>query len=200
MTDTAAHIINLYRRHAGAWTNARNMELQELAWIERFAEILLQGATVLDIGCGSGEPIARYLAGRGHPITGVDGSPEMIALFRVNLPGETAECMDMRSLKMNRRYGGLVAWDSLFHLTPSDQRAMFPIFRELADPEAPLLFTSGAAFGETIGVLEGEPLYHASLDPDEYGLLLNENGFDVVAHMANDPSCGGHTVWLARQR
>jgi SAM-dependent methyltransferase len=41
---------------------------------------------VLDIGCGSGQPIAAYLAGRGHRVAGIDGSPEMIALFRANLP------------------------------------------------------------------------------------------------------------------
>ncbi|WP_144579136.1 hypothetical protein [Agrobacterium sp. DE0009] len=62
MTDAAAHILSLYLRHAGAWTNAHNMELQELAWIEHFADILRRGATVLDIGCGSGEPSARFLS------------------------------------------------------------------------------------------------------------------------------------------
>jgi SAM-dependent methyltransferase len=200
MTDAAARIIDLYRRHAGTWTTARGTVLSERAWIERFAGMLRQGAAVLDIGCGSGEPIARFLAGRGHPITGVDGSPEMVSLFRANLPGETVEVADMRSLKLDRRYGGLVAWDSFFHLAPDDQRIMFPIFRDHAEPAAPLLFTSGPAFGEAIGTLEGEPLYHASLDPDEYRLLLDRNGFDVVAHVAEDPDCGGHTIWLARQR
>ncbi|MCM2477528.1 hypothetical protein HGO38_29195 [Rhizobium sp. CG5] len=77
---------------------------------------------------------------------------------------------------------------------------MFPIFREHVEPEAPLLFTSGPNFGETIGTLEGEPLYHASLDPDEYRLLLDRDGFDILAHVAEDPNCSGHTVWLARQR
>jgi 2-polyprenyl-3-methyl-5-hydroxy-6-metoxy-1,4-benzoquinol methylase len=121
MIDAAARIIDLYRRHAGAWTTARGTVLSERVWIERFADMLWQGAAVLDIGCGSGDPIARYLAGRGHPITGVDGSPEMIALFRANLPGETAEVQDMRLMKLDRRYGGLIAWDSFFtlHLTIS---------------------------------------------------------------------------------
>lgn len=155
---------------------------------------------MLDIGCGSGEPIARFLAGRGHSITGVDGSPEMIALFRANLPGETAEVADMRCLKLDRRYGGLIAWDSFFHLSPHDQRMMFPIFCDHCEPGAALLFTSGPAFGEALGTMEGEPLYHASLDPEEYRLLLDRNGFNVVAHVAEDPDCGGHTVWLARQR
>lgn len=200
VTDPATRIIDLYRRHAHAWTAARGAVLQERAWIDRFADMLQQDAVVLDIGCGSGQPIACYLVGKGHAVTGADSSPEMIAQFHANLPGEAAEVADMRSLRLNRRFGGLIAWDSFFHLTPDDQRMMFPIFRDHAAPDAPLLFTSGPTFGEAIGALEGEPLYHASLDPDEYRLLLDRNGFDVVAHIAQDPDCGERTVWLARRR
>ncbi|HVV94617.1 MAG TPA: class I SAM-dependent methyltransferase [Hyphomicrobiales bacterium] len=200
MTDAADDIIDLYRRHAAAWVAARSTTLIERTWAERFANLLLPGAALLDIGCGSGVPIARYFVERGHPITGVDASSEMIALFRANLPGEAAEVADMRALKLDRKFGGLIAWDSFFHLSALQQRLMFPIFRDHAEVRAPLLFTSGPAFGEALGTLEGDPLYHASLDPDEYRLLLDCNGFDVVAHVAEDRECGGHTVWLARRR
>ena len=60
------------------------------------------------------------------------------------------------------------------------------------------MFTSGPAHGEAIGSFAGEPLYHASLDPSEYRSLLDRNGFDVVSQVAEDPACGGHTVWLAQ--
>ena len=75
---------------------------------------------------------------------------------------------------------------------------MFPIFRKHAAPEAALMFTSGPSHGEAIGSFQGEALYHASLAPEEYERLLAANGFDVVDHVAEDQSCGGHTVWLAR--
>lgn len=200
MTDPAADIVDIYRRHAEAWTATRGAVFLERAWIDRFSNMLGQGARVLDIGCGPGAPIARYLVEKGFRVTGVDAAPEMAALFRANLPGEVAEVCDMRSLKLGQKFDGLIAWDSFFHLAPHDQRLMFAVFRDHAEPTAPLLFTSGPAFGEAIGSLEGEPLYHASLDPEEYRILLDENGFDVVSHVAEDPDCGGHTVWLARQR
>jgi SAM-dependent methyltransferase len=196
----AERVADLYRRHAGAWAAARGGEFRELAWIDRFAALLGPGAMVLDIGCGPGEPIAVCLARRGHPVTGVDSSPEMIALFQASLPNAAAGVADMRSLSLGSRFGGLVAWDSLFHLVPGEQRLVFAVFRDHALPGAPLLFTGGPAFGEATGTLGGEPLYHASLAPGEYRRLLRRNDFDVVAHAAEDPGCGGHTVWLARRR
>ena len=105
----------------------------------------------------------------------------------------------MRGLSLERRFDGLIAWDSFFHLCPDDQRGMFAVFAAHAAPGAALMFTSGPADGIAIGTFEGEPLYHASLDAGEYRALLGENGFDVVAHAVEDPSCGGHTVWLARR-
>lgn len=185
MTDAAAHIIDLYRRHAGVWTSARGTVLWERSWIERFADLLRRGAPVLDTGCGLGEPIARFLAGRGHPITGVDASPEMIALFRANLPGKIAETIGTRSLKMNRRYGGLIAWDSFFHLTPHDQRMMFPIFRDHIEPEAPLLFTSGPNFGEAIGTLEGNPYIMPASTPTNTACCSTR-----MALTCSGPCCG----------
>ena len=62
------------------------------------------------------------------------------------------------------------------------------------------MFTSGPSDGEAIGTFQGEPLYHASLSPDEYRALLDRHGFEVVAYEAEDPECGGHTIWLARLR
>ena len=61
------------------------------------------------------------------------------------------------------------------------------------------MFTSGPRHGEAIGRLRGEPLYHASLSPDEYRALLAANGFAVAAERMEDPDCGGHSVWLARR-
>lgn len=199
-TDLSVRIVGIYSRHAVTWAAARGSVLNERVWLDRFLGLLRPGGRVLDIGCGPGVPISRYLVEQGHPVSGVDSSPEMIALFRANLPGAEAVLADMRSLALDRKFGGLIAWDSFFHLAPDDQRLMFPVFGDHAESGAPLMFTSGPAFGEAIGTLAGEPLYHASLDPEEYRLLIEAGGFDVVDHVTEDPECGGHTVWLARRR
>jgi SAM-dependent methyltransferase len=198
MSSDADRIIELYQRHARAWARDRGQQLFEQAWLDRFRDLLPAGASVLDIGCGSGQPIARYLVAQGCKLTGVDSSPEMIALWAAAFPDFAWHVADMRTLSLARCFGGILAWDSFFHLCPDDQRSMFPIFRQHAAPRAALMFTSGPAHGEAIGSYQGEPLYRASLDAAECRALLNANGFDVIAHMVEDPDCGNHTVWLAQ--
>ena len=197
---THPSIIDLYQRHGEAWARRRGDKLVERSWLDRFCALLPAGGTVLDIGCGSGLPIGRDLIQRGFDVTGIDAAPTMLALFRRNLPDAAAHLMDMRRLGLDRRFSGLVAWDSFFHLSPGDQRPMFARFQAHAAPGAALMFTSGNEEGCAIGELEGDPLYHGSLNPDAYRTLLKAAGFEVVAHVAADAACGHRTVWLARQR
>lgn len=199
MTDSAAAIVSLYERHAAAYDALRGRKLMEVAWLERFCALLPAAPSVLDIGCGMGEPIARHLIERGCAVTGVDSSGSLIGLCRERFPGQSWQVADMRDLALGRRFDGLIAWDSFFHLRHDDQRLMFPLFRQHAAEGAALLFTSGPGHGEAIGMFEGEPLYHASLAPEEYRHLLGENGFAVIDHVVEDATCGGHTVWLAQR-
>jgi SAM-dependent methyltransferase len=197
--SAADNIIDIYSRHARAWASARGKALPEQTWIDRFLKLVPNCGHVLDMGCGSGEPVAAYMSEEGFRITGVDSSPEMVAMFRANLPNQDALVEDMRNLHLDQVFDGLLAWDSFFHLDHDDQRSMFGIFREHARPNAPLMFTSGPEFGEAMGTFEGEPLYHASLSASEYRGLLGRHGFDLVAHVPEDKTCGGRTVWLARR-
>ncbi len=200
MTARPEDIVGIYERRAREFDTSRSRALFERAWLERFAALLPAKATVLDLGCGHGEPIAAWLIAQGHSITGVDTAPTLLALCRQRFPDHDWIEGDMRGLTLDRRFNGLVAWDSFFHLTYDDQRAMFETFRRHAAPDAALMFTSGPAHGEAIGDHAGEALYHASLSPEEYRALLSAAGFDVVSHTANDADCAGHTVWLARRK
>ena len=55
----------------------------EVALLERlFQAHALEGNSVLDLGCGTGQHAIR-LAKRGFDVTGVDRSPEMLRIARV---------------------------------------------------------------------------------------------------------------------
>ncbi len=198
--ELAGRIRTVYVAKAEAFGRSRSRALFEKPWLDRFLALTRPGAEVLDLGCGTGEPIARYLIDAGHSVTGVDFAGPMLDLARARFPGGAWVEADMRGLDLGRRFGGIVAWDSFFHLTRDDQRAMFPVFARHLAPGGALLFTSGPSDGEAVGAVDGAPVYHASLSPAAYARLLEDNGLLVRAFIADDPDCGLHSVSLAQRR
>jgi SAM-dependent methyltransferase len=201
MTEPANRIIAHYEKHAHAWdADRRNAPWNDKPWHDRFIDRLAAGATVLDLGCGPGRPVAQHLHDRGLRVTGVDSSPAMISLCRDRMPDQAWIVADMRTLSLGRRFDGILAWDSFFHLDHDAQRGMFPVFAAHASAGALLMFNAGPRHGEAIGSYRGDPLYHASLAPDEYAALIDRFGFEVMEHAVEDPRGGGRTAWLCRCR
>lgn len=200
---TPDDVLAIYERAGPDWVRQRSHVLFERRWLDRFrAHLPVTGRPqrVLDLGCGDGRPIAAYLSERGAEITGVDGAASMVTEFAARMPDSRIIHADMRSLSLETRFEGIIAWDSFFHLSAADQRDMFATFAAHAASGAALMFTSGHRAGTALGEVAGETIFHESLDPDEYRRLLDEAGFDVVSYVPEDETCGGHTVWLARAR
>lgn len=193
------NIIELYQKYAREWVALRGEWLFEKVWLDRMLAMLPDQANVLDLGCGSGKPLATYFIEQGCAITGVDSSELMLQMARANFSEQTWLQADMRQLNLEQKFDAILAWDSFFHLTQDDQRHMLAQFARYAKLGTVLMFTSGPAHGEAIGELFGEPLYHASLAPEEYRHLLAQYGFAVLKMVVEDPECTGHTVWLARK-
>ena len=82
----AAQIISIYRRYAKAWNDLRGQWLYEKTWLDRFLGLLPAQAKILDLGCGSGRPIAAYLLQHGHQLTGVDSADSMLEMAREHFP------------------------------------------------------------------------------------------------------------------
>ncbi|GGZ32842.1 class I SAM-dependent methyltransferase [Asticcacaulis endophyticus] len=194
-------VVTLYQENAAAWIRLRGDNLIERPWLDAFlAALPRDGHDVLDIGCGSGRPIAAYLIENECRLTGVDAAIALIEVAHQTFPDHTWKVADMRNLPPLGRFHGLVAWNSFFHLTPEDQPAMFETFGRLCCPGAALLFNSGTTHGDAIGSFEGYPLYHGSLDKSAYRHLLAANGFEVLSFIEDDPTCGGANVWLAQKK
>lgn len=212
MKQHSDRIVGLYEENAVTWDRLRNARrlsqdpppgpenLFEKPWLDRFLGLLPPRGSILDLGCGSGLPIDAYLIHGGFSVTGVDSSPSLIAICRERFPKGEWLAADMRTLKFGRRFDGVLAWDSFFHLNHDDQRGMFPVFELHVQPRGTLMFTSGHQHGEVLSEFAGEPLYHSSLDPAEYRTLLHKGGFQVIGYVSRDTSCGKHTIWLTRAR
>ncbi|WP_263597297.1 class I SAM-dependent methyltransferase [Pseudomonas fluorescens] len=83
--------------------------------------------SVLDLGCGSGEPVARYVIELGHNVTGVDASDSLVRLCRQRFAQQRWLTADRRNLQLGEKFAGILAWNSFFHLSQADQRCMFAV-------------------------------------------------------------------------
>ena len=75
---TADETQAVYERQAAAYDAKRSRALFEARWLARFTASLRNGARVLDLGCGAGEPIARWFIAEGFQVTGVDFAAPVI--------------------------------------------------------------------------------------------------------------------------
>lgn len=192
-------ILATYEIEAAGWARDRNRSLWERSALAAAVAGRAPGLRVLDLGCGAGQPIAEWFVARGDHVTGVDGAAAMIAELRMRVPGAEAIQADMRGLALDLSFDVILAFNSFFHLSPDDQRAMFPVFAAHAAPGARLLLTTGPAAGEAVGRVGASPVYHASLAPDAYRALFKAWGFIVEWFRPEDAALKGHSVWLARK-
>lgn len=197
---SAKRIVGLYRDKADDWVRDRGATLyscavgaDEAIWLDQFVVGLPADASILDVGCGSGWPIGAALLKRGHQVTGMDASPGLIAHAQATLPTGVWSVADMRDEFPPGPFDGVLAWHSLFHLSPDDQSKVLLKLAACVAEGGRLMFTSGQVHGETIGDWRGKPLYHASLDPEAYRALLADAGLRVE----DDGAKTG--VWLARR-
>lgn len=198
MTDNKDNVYKTYEKIADWFDQHRSRELFEKPWLDKAMALLPNGAKVLDLGCGMGEPMIPYFIEKGFEVTGVDGSEKLIVLAKERLPNTKFIVSDMRNLNLDQKFDMVVAWHSFFHLPQDDQRAMFKTFANHLNKDGVLLFTSGTDSCEVYSDNGGENLYHASLSQDEYKYLLTLHGFELIAYTIEDESCGDATVWLAQ--
>lgn len=200
LAKLAARTVQVYERNAARFDAERTRALIERTWLDRFAALLPAGGSILDAGCGAGDPIARYLSSLGHRVTGVDAAQAMIDLARKNYPGGDWRQADLRSLDLGEAFNGVIGWDSFFHLTPEEQRTTLVRLASHLKPNGVLMVTVGPEAGEVTGRVGDDPVYHSSLSLAEYQAVLDGLGLRILQFVRQDPECGFHTVLLARKQ
>ncbi|MFD2873886.1 class I SAM-dependent methyltransferase [Mucilaginibacter ximonensis] len=181
------------------WFHAnRPQTLMEKGYLDKLISRLPQNASALDLGCGTGEPMLRYLLQQGVNVVGVDASTAILKIAQANFPYTQFILQDMRQLDLGRKFDAIIAWHSFFHLPADDQPAMFPLFAKHLNKNGILMFTSGTQYGEAWGMNGGENLFHGSLEKENYRQLLEKHNFQILGHTIEDPECGGATVWMAQ--
>jgi len=162
------------------------------ALIRRWAQDrLAPSAAIIDIGCGSGVPIARALVGDGFRVSGIDASPTLIDAFRRNLPGSPAACeCAQESSFFGRTFAGAILIGLVFLLKSEDQRQLLTRIADALAPSGRLLFTAPRESCEWYDTLTGR--LSISLGEDAYAQHLNAAGLTIFCCLTDE---GGNNYY-----
>lgn len=140
---------------------------------------LRRGATVIDLGCGSGLPITEILVSEGLNVYAIDASPAMVAAFRRNLPETPVACEAVEdSMFFDRMFDAVIAWGLMFLLEPIAQRRLIRRIADILAPGGRLLFTSSA---EAVGWNDAMTgVESRSLGAAEYRRHLSASGLSSI--------------------
>jgi ubiquinone/menaquinone biosynthesis C-methylase UbiE len=75
---------------------------------------------LLELGCGSGH-LAQLLMKKGYKITGIDLYEEMLQIARKRMPGVEFVQQDIRNLKFDRKFYGIIAMGRMFTYMTTDE-------------------------------------------------------------------------------
>lgn len=102
-----------YNKYANEYFDRTvNIEIQEI--LDRFLEVIPDGGSILDLGCGSGRDSAYFLS-KGYDVTAMDGSEEMCDLASVHI-GQDVLRLKFSEIDFNEVFDGIWACSSLLHV------------------------------------------------------------------------------------
>jgi cyclopropane fatty-acyl-phospholipid synthase-like methyltransferase len=177
-----------------------------LSYVDRTLQGLPKGAKLLDLGCGTGEPIARHLAGHGFQLTCVDESEQMLKFGRQTVPEAEFIQANMVTVELTGPFDGAVAWDSMFHV---ERKHHAEIYRKLGHALRAgarlLLSVGGSAPAEDDSVegftseMYGQSFYYSGFDPEVARKMIEAAGFEIELWEVDDPTSRGHVAIIARK-
>jgi ubiquinone/menaquinone biosynthesis C-methylase UbiE len=139
------------------------------------------GGHVLDVGCGAGVPVARFLAEAGFTVTGIDVSSSMLELARVHVPEVRFAMMDMRELEFEpESFDGICAFYSLFHIPKEEHRRVIASFFRLLRHDGVLLFSTGRCAWQGVEEFHGARMFWSHPDREVTRQHVVDAGFDIM--------------------
>lgn len=197
MTKTYNTIAEKYREEA-------KDDWKDKKYVDKFLSYLSTGASVLDIGCGTGE-LLEYYSDNGFVSAGIDVAEEMIRISKEKVPSAGVRNLSLYNMdKMGEKFDAISATFVLVHV-PKEK------INEVVEKVYERLNDGGVFFAQfTTSLQEGlqdEPLdnsckyYAVNYSNDEICSVLENHGFSVLDNITDEEiNSNGVGVVIARKK
>jgi SAM-dependent methyltransferase len=162
---------------------------------------LAAGQDVLDLGCGSGLPVARALATAGHRVTGVDFSEVQVARARQHVPAATFICADITAVEFGTAsFDAVVSFFALIHLPLAEQPPLLARIAGWLRPGGLFVATTGHdswTGSENNWMGGGTAMWWSHGDAATYRAWITAAGLRVEREEFVPEGGGGHVLFWA---
>ena len=199
-----------YDAMAPTWTQWADAVVPPLR--ERFTNVLLERlpptSCVLEIGCGSGVPVAALLAHHFDLVHGIDISGEMVRHAQAVVPTGHFEVGDIAQADYDEAsFDGIVAFTSLVHLPRDEQVKVFARIFDWMRPDGLFVASLGASdFAESVEEdwLDTGAMFWSSYDAETNQAMLERAGFTIeLAEVIRQKEPAGNDVaflWVVARK
>jgi len=178
-----------------------------LGYVDHVLDSVPPGAKVLDLGCGTGRPIARHIIDRGFDVVGVDQSAKMLAIARRVIPEAELIHADMIDVQFTEKFAAAIVWDSAFHIPRAHHPAIYCKVAEALEPGGRMLVSVGGEGAESLeytvpgltSQMYGATFFYDAYEPQLARDLIEAAGFLIELWEVDDPSSHGHIAVIARK-
>ena len=178
-----------------------------LGYVDRVLDTLPPGANVLDLGCGTGNPIARHIIDSGFRVVGVDQSQKMLAIAARVVPEAKLIHADIVDMQLNEKFAAVIVWDSAFHVRREYHAAIYRKVAAALEPGGRMLLSAGGEGADTLdstfagltSEMYGAAFFYDAYHPRLARQLIERAGLEIELWEVDDPSSHAHIAVIARK-
>lgn len=190
-----------YNKVAHSYNSNRNPSENDKN-LEQFNRMLKPNSTILDIGCGAGKPVDSFFISKGHKVSGIDLSEEMIKLARQNVPKGKYKVQDMSQLQKNEySVDAVVSFYAIFHTPRETHKDLFLKINSFLPIDGKILVTMG--FHDWEGEdhdFYGSSMYWSHFDAKTNRRLIEDAGFTIVIDGHEGEKYNEHQIIIAEKK
>lgn len=167
-----------------------------------YSQLAQNNGSLLDLGCGAGEPVARFFVDRGWSVTGVDFSERMLGLASDYVPEMKSLHADIARVEFEtNQFNAITASYSLFHLPANEHFQLFEKIYQWLHADGKALFTyatqeyTGSKEFDGYKTFMEQELFYSHKTPEALYADLENIGFTIDS--AEYRNIGNETfLWL----
>ena len=153
------------------------------ALLRKFSKLVPKGSKVIDLGCGAGVPVAKFLANKGYKVVGIDFAEGMVKLAKKNVPEARFIKIDITKMKFGHNsFDGAVSFYALIHISREKHSEIYKSLHLILKPGSIILVNAGGSKAREYYEEDylGVKMFWSFYGPKKCLSIIKNAGFSII--------------------